>query len=173
MAKKNTNGGEKPGCKKKSKPQSESSEPRRGKAPALVERRGLAKSLTEPFHALAIAAPNGRDDADQLLDAMLAQGWIGAARRDVSGELLAGRVLRPMGPWGLIVQLVGHPWLYFVGDDLQYAWVPQIARKLGVRTALFEYSGMTGTLLARAYEGDATLFELNAADSLTRIPARQ
>src|SRR5947209_19659498 len=99
MAKRYTNGGEKPGSKGKSKSKSESSEPRRAKTSAVAERRGLAKSLTEPFHALAIAAPNGPDDADRLLDAMLAQGWIGAARRDVSGELLAGRVRRPMRPW--------------------------------------------------------------------------
>src|SRR5580765_2058992 len=108
MAKQNKKGDEKGSPKPASKSKPESPASRRAK-PAATELRGLAKSLTEPFHALAIAAPNGPGDADRLLDAMLAEGWIGAARRDVSGELLAGDVRRPMGPWGLIVQLVGHP----------------------------------------------------------------
>ena len=109
--------------------------------------------------AMVVGAPGGTADADRLLDAMLASGWIGGARREVVADLLAGKVRAPMGPWGLVVQLAGHPWVYLLGDNLRYEWPKELAEKLGVRSALFQYDGTLGTLRARAYEGRDTLFE--------------
>ncbi len=137
--------------------------------PALpvAERRGISKHLTGGWTALLIHASSGIGDADALLDVMLDAGWIGGARRDVATDLLNGRLQRPMGPWGLIVQLVGHPWLYLLGDNLRYEWAKELAAKLDRRAALFEFSGMHGTLYARAYESQTTLFDFECGGFFT------
>jgi len=132
----------------------------------LAERRGISKLLKGGWSALVVHAPGGTGDADALLEFMLQAGWIGGARRDVATELLAGQVPRPVGPWGLVIQLAGHPWLYLSGDGLRYEWVRELAAGLGRRAALFQLSGMHGTLYARAYEGDETLFEFECGGFL-------
>jgi hypothetical protein len=130
----------------------------------VAERRGISKHLSDGWSHFLIHAPGGTDEADALLDSMLNAGWIGAARRDIGMELIAGNVPRPMGAWGLLVQLAGLPWIYVLGDGLRYEWVKELASKLGRRTAFFELSGLHGTLYGRAYEGDETLadFECGA-----------
>src|SRR5687768_4202075 len=121
------------------------------KSKPVAERRGVSKHLTGV--AMLVEAAGGTGDADLLLDTMLEAGWIGGVRRSVTEEVLAESLPRPVGPWGLLVQLVGHPWTYLRGDSLWYEWPKELAAKLGRRAALFEINGQHGSLYARAYQG--------------------
>ncbi|MCC2670931.1 MAG: hypothetical protein K0Q72_3402 [Armatimonadetes bacterium] len=132
----------------------------------LAERRGLSRHLSSSWTALLVQAPGGPGDADRLLDFMLETGWIGGVRRDAAADLFAGRIPRPLGSWGLVIQLAGHPWCYLVGDGLHYEWAQELAAKLDCRTALFSCSGVHGTLSAWAYEGEETLFEFECGGFL-------
>jgi hypothetical protein len=146
--------------------------PKRTAVP-VAERRGISKHLRDGWSQVLVHAPHGTGDADDLLDSMLQAGWIGAARRDVAAELLAGKLPRPMGPWGMLVQLEGQPWIYVLGDGLRYEWVRELAQKLGRRTAFFEFSGAHGTLYARAYEGDETLVEFECGGFVSEDGGRE
>ena len=95
-------------------------------------RRGAGPRAGEgASHVLVDAAP------DAVLDALLADGAIGAARRDCAADLNAKRVLRPVKPWGALVRLRGQRWTYVVTWDGRYEWPREWAERHGWRTALF------------------------------------
>lgn len=129
----------------------------------VENRRGLSKKLDSGWHALLVQPIDGRKlDADALIDGLLKLKIIGGARRDVGAGVFKGEVPRPMGPWGMIIQLRGQPWLYFVGDGMKYEWPREIARKLKMRALLAGNNGMIGRNFAMAYEGATTLAEFEA-----------
>jgi hypothetical protein len=140
--------------------------PKAGPVP-LAERRGLSKHLDYGWHVILLQSKDGRSaDADAFLDRMIALGHLGGARRDVAFDLFAGRVPRPMGPWGLLVQLKGHPCLYFVGDGLRREWPRELAADLNIRTGLFGADGMVATLLAELHEGSTTLVDFRGGPAV-------
>lgn len=99
---------------------------------------------------------------DAVVDALIADGVIGAARRDCVADLEAKRVPRPVGPWGALVRLKGQPWSYVVSWDLRWEWPHEWAAKHGWRTAMFTWGDGVTPTVARHYDGARCVFDFYA-----------
>ena len=123
----------------------------------VAQRRGAGpREGRGSTHILVDAGP------DTVLDALIAGGVIGAARRDCLAEVLAKKVPRPIGSWGAIVRLKGQPWTYVATWDGRYEWPREWAAKHGWRTALFAWGDGVTPTIARHYEGERCVFDFFA-----------
>ena len=134
----------------------------------LEKLRGVARKFDYGDYVMLFRSAVAKAlTVDKLIDGLLKAKVIGGAKRNVTKEVLAGRMKTPMGPWGLVVRLVGQPWTYLVGDHLEYKWPAKLASKLDLRAALFVADGMSGTLYAAAYEKAKLLAELSTGVPVT------
>jgi hypothetical protein len=132
----------------------------------VAQRRGAVTQETGGWYYLLIDQPS-----DAVLDALLAAGMIGAARRDCAAEVVAGEVRRPVGAWGVLVRLQGQRWTYVMDDDLRHEQPQQWAERFGWRTACFGFDTVQGCTIARLFEG--TRCRLDFAYGLSVDPQRQ
>jgi hypothetical protein len=117
------------------------------------KRRGMVTQETGSAGYLLIdAAP------DAVLDRLIADKLIGAARRDCITDVRKQRVLRPVGVWGMLIRLKGHQWTYLIGDGLRFEWPKQWAERHGWRVAWFSIDGTINTKVARLFHGSREVF---------------
>src|SRR5690242_6080616 len=99
--------------------------------------RGLATGLLESdpgWHTFVVQSTNpGGTPPDTLQDALLTamqqQGLIGACKRNATADLLAGKVRRPLGAWGLLVRLAGHDdAVYLISPGADFDWAKNLTR---------------------------------------------
>lgn len=128
---------------------------------SLAARRGLFKedSGNSWFMTLVqVPGQSGPVDLDEVVDRLIAAGGVGASRRDVGADLLAGRLATPSGPWALLVALPGQSWGYLLpgaGDnDGQSA---ANARRSGLRTIATGYQDTANATSFECHEGDEVL----------------
>src|SRR5689334_8824787 len=118
----------------------------------VPKRRGAVTNESGGYDYLLV-----REEPEKILDALISSGVIGAARRTCLEDVTAGNVLRPLGRWGALVRLKGHPFTYVLGDGLSSEWPKKWAEQYGWRVAWFSLDDV-GTKVARLYDGPRELF---------------
>src|SRR5688572_4735669 len=160
----------------------------RAKKRAAVEfstKRGLP---CEPFNnswdtVLVRSDDSARQaDPDAVIDRLLERGRISVAKRDVGGELFAGKLKAPAGKWALLIKARGQSWLWLAPSWDEYRIAEDLAKDAGLVTLVAGYQDTANATFLMAYDGpklhvefESTGYEgkkLRDSDNETRIKGR-